>query len=708
MIRVAPFITGQKPFVVLLAVVLLSLTLGANVRPARAALPTAFEVTNTNDAGNGSLRKAMTDANGNANPDGSGIVFNIPGSGVKTINLVTALPAITKRLIIDGYTQAGAVQNSAGASLNSVLTVELNGAALAGDCDATTGLRSVSIDPVTIRGLVINRFSCRGIALLAGTNHAIRGNYIGTDPSGTVDLGNGRGVYISGADFVTVGAIGTAERNLISGNTVGVEIAGAVTLGVQVTRNLIGTDRSGALDLGNTSGVQVNGALNVSVATNVISGNTVGVSFNATATGQIGANIIGTDFFQALDIGNTTGVSLLGSTGVVVDTNYISGNTVGIGLAQGATGNIMRNNTLGVAGIGNTTGISLAQASDGNTIGGFIGNDPQPNTIAFNQRGISVVQNSTNNVIRANSIHSNAILGIDLNGDGVTPNDPLDADAGPNGFQNSPAVVFANGLTATVATKANTPVTFDFFLGPTCAPGEGKNYLGSASGVTNGAGELTKGIAVFIVLSANVSYLTATATTAEGTSEFSPCKGSSTSCPSDGSPIPLVAGTTGAVYCGPTFQLDLNPPQLPAAVSAVFAWRNTTQVFQFWFRGFPASFNTLPQVTEGQNFFFQSAGGGNIAQPGFGPPLAGPGSESLTTITPGAQGAIWSGVGHDGFEFDAYLPPAVTAIFHWYNSGQTFRFWFRGFPPAFHTLSEISRGGYYFFQNTGGLNFVMD
>ena len=56
-------------------------------------------VANTQDAGTGSLRQAILDAN--ANPGADRIEFNIGGGGVKTIALATALPAITDTVTID-------------------------------------------------------------------------------------------------------------------------------------------------------------------------------------------------------------------------------------------------------------------------------------------------------------------------------------------------------------------------------------------------------------------------------------------------------------------------------------------------------------------------------------------------------------------------------------------------------------------------------
>jgi len=75
-------------------------------------------VTNTNDAGAGSLRQAMLDANA-----GTGlhtITFNIAGGGVHTISPLSALPTIVFPVIIDGTTQPG----FAGSPL-----IELNGRA---------------------------------------------------------------------------------------------------------------------------------------------------------------------------------------------------------------------------------------------------------------------------------------------------------------------------------------------------------------------------------------------------------------------------------------------------------------------------------------------------------------------------------------------------------------------------------------------------
>lgn len=67
-----------------------------------------FVVTNTSDSGPGSLRQAIMDANAHANSSDVDIVaFNIPGAGVHTITVASALPDITQSAKIDGWSQPG-------------------------------------------------------------------------------------------------------------------------------------------------------------------------------------------------------------------------------------------------------------------------------------------------------------------------------------------------------------------------------------------------------------------------------------------------------------------------------------------------------------------------------------------------------------------------------------------------------------------------
>src|SRR5436305_8845149 len=63
-------------------------------------------VTSTADSGTGSLRQAILDSNA-ATAGASVIVFAIPGLGMQTIAPLSALPPITRSVLIDGFSQPG-------------------------------------------------------------------------------------------------------------------------------------------------------------------------------------------------------------------------------------------------------------------------------------------------------------------------------------------------------------------------------------------------------------------------------------------------------------------------------------------------------------------------------------------------------------------------------------------------------------------------
>src|SRR4051794_13981404 len=94
-------------WLLLLSLVGLLALLGGDpgARPVRAAAP--LVVTTTADSGPGSLREAIETAN--AAPGLDTITFAIPGSGVQTIQPLSALPTITDPVIVDGTSQPGYV-----------------------------------------------------------------------------------------------------------------------------------------------------------------------------------------------------------------------------------------------------------------------------------------------------------------------------------------------------------------------------------------------------------------------------------------------------------------------------------------------------------------------------------------------------------------------------------------------------------------------
>jgi uncharacterized repeat protein (TIGR01451 family) len=195
-------------------------------------------VTNTNDSGPGTLRQAILDANTLSGTNS--ITFKIAGAGVQTITPASAFPTITKPVLLDGWSQPG---------YSGSPVIELNG------INAGTNVSGLVLGAgsggSTVRGLVINRFANEGLDILSG-NNLIVGNYIGTDATGLINRGNANdGIEIANAANNTIGGTFSVARNIISGNGLGIRVAGANAATNSIVGNYIGADSKGASTLGN-------------------------------------------------------------------------------------------------------------------------------------------------------------------------------------------------------------------------------------------------------------------------------------------------------------------------------------------------------------------------------------------------------------------------------------------------------------------------
>ena len=554
------------------------------------------------------LRAAIQQANYTSGADT--INFAIPGSDVKTIAPATALPTITEAVTINGYTQPGAQPNAKAVGSDAILKVELSGASTQG----ADGLEFGAANS-TVKGLVVNSWS-QGIRIdgSGATGIKIVGNYIGTDASGTQDLGNSVGIRVYEGSNNTIGGATPAARNVISGNGNGIGIGdgGDAANGNKVSGNYIGTDATGTKDLGNAyDGVGIEATAGIDNASNntiggmtaaernVISGNDQnGIGIYAIGNKAMG-NYVGTDASGTKGIGNSeNGVYINGANNVVGGTtagerNILSANAQGVRIhgvaARGnkVTGNYVGTDRTGAASLGNGDGVRIEEAP-ANTIGGttaaarnvISGNDSEGVVIlgkgaagnkvvgnyvgtgASGQRvpghddsGVTIVgatnsvvggteagtgniisgsgvgvaiagDGATGNRLLSNSIFANFGLGIDLGADGPTANDPGDTDTGANNLQNKPVLSSAKkGATGTTTVRGNlnstTGKTFavQFFSNPS-GTDEGKTLLGSKSVTTNGTGNVSFVFSTKkqVRLGQNI---TATATGAYGTSEFS-------------------------------------------------------------------------------------------------------------------------------------------------------------------------------------------
>ena len=254
----------------------------------------------------------------------------------------------------------------------------------------------------------------------------------------------------------------------------------------------------------------------------------------------IACSFIGTDHSGTFDVPNFIGVSIVHANGNLVGGaagtgNLISGNASDgvrlIGVA--ASNNIIAGNVIGASASGGPLGNGgngvLITEGSGNQIGGASAGDA--NTLAYNNGAGVMILSGTGNRMQRNSIHDNGGLGIDLDGDGVTPNDPQDPDTGANLLQNFPALTGATvaggvSVAGSINSTPNTELIIAVYGNSTCDAsgyGEGASYIGAIDLTTAANGNAT--FSTTFPAAADGFWLTASATDPAGnTSEFGPCR----------------------------------------------------------------------------------------------------------------------------------------------------------------------------------------
>lgn len=424
--------------------------------------------------------------------------YIIQGQSGYTISPQSNPPAITEASEVDGYSQTGSRENTAvsPSPLNGVLLIEINGNNIAG------GIQ-MNADNVIIRGLILNRFD--GTAVLAGgDNDAIMGNYIGVDPTGLIERPNGLSgingsvLGFTDPDDLLIGSSDPADRNVISGNNeagitpnVGQDrwvvkgnYIGVGADGVTAIPNSYPYNGPGGMSIDNCDGTIVGGS--EVGATNVISGNgNFGIFPDNTQGLVIQGNIIGPDWRGE----PLTGSAQQGGVGLVPIAGHIEQTMIG-GAMPGEGNMIAHNSGPGVVVI-----------------------DPFLNTLPLGS--------NSNAAIMGNSIFNNGIdptypvsvygLGIDLmsgelsnqsiTSGGVTLNDALDLDVGPNSYMNYPILnsvtqadnVATINFSLDAADSTNGLYRIEFFANDEADPsgyGEGQTFLGAIT-ASNGSNQQT-------------------------------------------------------------------------------------------------------------------------------------------------------------------------------------------------------------------------
>lgn len=395
-----------------------------------------YTVINTSDAGAGSLRQAIIDAN--TNPGADTVEFNVPGAGVHTITPTSKYPDITETLEINGLTQPGAtcgtlVPASLPAASNTPhnLLIEINAINMTdGAIDQQSALRfaGTNASNSSVRGLVINQTfdSVYGAIMMRGDvgediqDLTVECNYLGVDPTGTSVPG---GTYGSaGVWNLDNGGPSTnlfVRNNLIAGVVVSVDSRSTGT----IENNLFCTNASGTGSLGNSFlGPSIEQAFYYSATTtvqhNIASGcSYAGISNNGVENAIIDDNYAGVDITGTNPIPNGNGINIAFNTSLVTN-NLIAGNSNdGLWVYQTINGQVdINNNRIGVDANNNpmgngANGIEMNLFNDSANIINI------NNNIASNNLGSGGIYTTENSIqsglkIYSNTVESNLNAGI--------------------------------------------------------------------------------------------------------------------------------------------------------------------------------------------------------------------------------------------------------------------------------------------------------
>jgi hypothetical protein len=432
-----------------------ALALAGHAASAQAA---TYTVTTSNDAGPGSLRRALVQSGQQLNADR--IEFAIPGAGLHTIVVASDLPPVTQDVTIDGYSQAGS--RPATPTTPAVPRIAI---------DATNAARGLDIggDRVEVRGLAVHSAQSVGI-FVEGREIIVAGNHVGTNAAGTALRPNGEfAVEIYGGDNV-IGGPAAEDRNVIAGGgAINVRVRGGT--GHVIEGNRIGTNAAGSAGLDNLGAY---GAM-VDTGGNEVRGNLIAAEFVGLELlgdgNTVQGNLIGTDAAGTAAIASGLGVNVEGGDDNLIggttahEANVISGNAygglqieagdatdpeeeVGPGTGNEVKGNFVGTDASATLAIPNGVGFGLAgvaiTVSDHNTIGG---SEPGAgNVLAANDgEGLYIV---------GTGAEENDVLG---NWIGTTPADAVNLGNGKSGIRivdasrNRVGETGANGSQNTIA-----------------------------------------------------------------------------------------------------------------------------------------------------------------------------------------------------------------------------------------------------------------
>ena len=293
-------------------------------------------IVNKNDAGQGTLRQFILNANGlgnaglaqtgqsagsetsifmisdgNAHPGLRAGLANQLTAGVAVIPTATALPAVTDSYtVLDGSTQTA---NVGVTNLNG-LEIEIAGNGVTGSGLAVSGATGAGFRGVAIYGFAGSGANGNGIYLNNAAASSVYGCYLGSNASGAAALANSAaGISVAGTSSgTTIGGLASGEGNTIVFNS---------RSGVAITSSGTGTTiRGNTLRLNGHNGVYCT-APGVLIAKNLIHNN--GGAYDGI---WLDAGATNAKIYQNTIHGNGRDGIRVGDTGATIKNNICTGN----------------------------------------------------------------------------------------------------------------------------------------------------------------------------------------------------------------------------------------------------------------------------------------------------------------------------------------------------------------------------------------------
>ena len=394
------YISGLVTLILSLGIVL-PFTYLSNIPLTKAA---TYTVSTTADAGAGSFRQAIVDANGN--PGGDTINFTTTG----TIALSSTMNAITGETIIDGTTAPDDLIGPdiilSGSSSIDCMVVSNGSNTLIYGIGFTGCRKGVKVDNAAVSNFQVGgtgaRQSCyfdgsttSGISFEAGSSLRAYFNSIGTLSANNV------GITISGGNTIAIGGDSAMQGNeIVSSTTHGINITGGTS--VALAGNVIGARFAGTIAGNGENGINAN---NGSVTSLIIGGVTAANQILGNAQNGI---LIGPNTQFSTIRNNYIGISATGFiAGNAQNGIHLNSGNHTVGGATSSQRNYISGNTL--SGVYVTGTASSNNLISKNYIGvSASGSVAKPNI----QNGIKIDEWVTGTQIITNQIASNSLSGI--------------------------------------------------------------------------------------------------------------------------------------------------------------------------------------------------------------------------------------------------------------------------------------------------------